>query len=609
MPPSRTSGRATVSARSLWEWLNRPLVAQRPRVTGLAVLPGPERGALTPPTVTREALPLVNTAGDVMTSLTSPLNIASLVLAGGLPSAAVVRAGMLPRALGPALATTARAVDVAQSVPALLQGGQLLAEGVREGRPEAALGGTALAVLGGAGLRGATSRLARLQAADEALARPVRTVVRDRRLTPGLTPASWDPRPVTRLEPDPTHPLAQMGNPDRPAVDYAVLTGDAPREAVSPEFASWISPDVALQSRGVPREDLLRYLRARGYKPTSVEGYWPPNVEESVLIPGIPEEEAITLGQKLGQEAILTPAGLVMSATREARRPVNFSITPGARSAYTTRLEATGEALPVLDVKTGRTGTLGVLGPRGPVGARQRGPATSESVRPTDMSYDFGFDQPNVPELGSGMIPVQHLTTNPLIGGVLRPRVMLPKAREGVPGLQRTRADRFGQYYQPQSYVSAKGAQTESVVLKELAKAGRAPFVYESAVPASRIYDAAADPKKLLPRAIRQAEAYAKKYPLTQAAFKDLVQTRFDRLIKRKNYLGVVRGPGPEIPWLSSDAGRQAIAAGLTGTDPLIGAAPDALDYITLFEPLPMRKAGEPLPLLLQGRLPRTFGR
>lgn len=150
--PARSAGtyrpqQSAASARSLWDWLNRPLV-QLPRATRPAVLPGPERGALTPPVATREALPLVNAAGDVVTSATSPATLATLIASGGASTAG--RAGLF------GISRAARAFEAGLSAPAILQG--LARAGTPESvSPGTRLSGVAQAILGGLGTRAAAT--------------------------------------------------------------------------------------------------------------------------------------------------------------------------------------------------------------------------------------------------------------------------------------------------------------------------------------------------------------------------------------------------------------------------------------------------------------------
>lgn len=60
-------------------------------------------------------------------------------------------------------------------------------------------------------------------------------------------------------------------------------------------------------------KSLLSDLRSQGFKPIPVEGTYGGVTEKSFLVPGLTEQEAFELGQKYGQESVLTPKGLIYS--------------------------------------------------------------------------------------------------------------------------------------------------------------------------------------------------------------------------------------------------------------------------------------------------------
>lgn len=455
-------------------------------------------------------------AGGAAETLSSPLNLASL--AGG-GAGTLARGAGLP-ALGRLLGRTALAADIAQTAPAVASGTQMIQEGVRTNRPDLVAGGVALSGLGAKGLRDTTQRAARILGAERAFAR---TPVGE--LGEGFTPEGFAPRVVPE-----GHPFRTGRTP------YALLTSEHPKD-MGPE----VLPIAALQQQ----------LRREGYSPVPVRGDYG-GEEASLLIPGMPAEEAVALGRDLRQNAVITARGMERMDNPVIDVPTDVENLAGAREYFSE----------FVDPATGRLEKM----------------SFSFDNPDFDMARGTRALAPMRRELEAAgpLVRLQHRTAVPVLRGqVLEPQALgMRTAAEqalGTPGVERARQMRYPDVFPPRAYATVAGGQVENLLTGK-------PSLFEGITPMRGIYDLAEDPLNLRAKAEAEALAYAEL--LAKVPTPELTETLLEKLIADRGFAGATYGK-----W------RSRLPQGWEFGSPLPAEATQPRgDQLMLFKPLRMTR-------------------
>jgi hypothetical protein len=469
----------------LWSRLNTPLVDWRlpatapraPQEAPKTVRSAIQQAITQRPTTVRGNFKSSNLAAlrDMASELTTPLNLVSMAA----PAA---------RALGPAarlVRGAALAADVAQGVPAAVQGVRTGLEGFRNDNLGQMGAGAVLAALGGAQLAGSVPRAARVTRANRAFARNPLKIDETGQLNP-------------------QHPLT--GGRE----DFAILTSEGPRSG---------SPVMSV-------DDLAGRLERQGYSPLRSAGVWAGASEPSLVVPGMTPEDAVALADELQQTATITRRGL-----ERTDDPIQRAILGGRVSVP--RAPITDGYTDLVDPATNVPERVVLDIPEydaslyGSSGVRRVAPSARVPERP--------------------LLRIEHRTAAPELLDVpvgeeadILPRVSAPFFKGGVPGAERKRASSYPKNYVGRLYATLGKGQVEPSV--------RAlPATFMSEVPAKGVYDAAKDPLNLMGKvqARLSSPTAADRHLRGLAATPQLVNTLFEEEVAKRGFLGLTYGDLP----------------------------------------------------------------